>query len=63
MSHTRASVPTLASTWHCAAGASIDAELLDWPPDVFALANVLLGKSEAFRFALSPLNGAPRHAA
>jgi hypothetical protein len=52
-------VPTLASTWQGAAGVPIADELLDWPPDVFALANVILGHSEAFRFALSPIEEWP----
>ena len=47
-------VPTVASTWEGVAGGPITDQLLDWPPDVFALANVVLGRSEAFRFALSP---------
>jgi hypothetical protein len=50
---------TLASTWQGAAGAPITDELLDWPPDVFALANVILGDSEAFRFVLSPIDEWP----
>jgi hypothetical protein len=52
-------VPTLASTGEGAAGAPIADELLDWPPDVFALANVLLERSEAFRFVLSPIEEWP----
>ena len=51
--------PTLASTWQGAAGVTITDELLDWPPDVFALANVILGDSEAFRFVLSPIEEWP----
>jgi hypothetical protein len=43
-----------------AAGTPIADELLDWPPDVFALANILLGPSEAFRFALAPVDWPPR---
>jgi hypothetical protein len=52
-------VPTLASTWQGAAGTPIANELLDWPPDVFVLANVLLERSEAFRFVLSPIEEWP----
>ena len=52
-------VPTLASTWQGAGGTPITDDLLDWPPDVFALANVILGRSEAFRFALSPIEKWP----
>jgi hypothetical protein len=29
--------PTLASTWQAVAGSPIEDELLEWPPDVFAL--------------------------
>jgi hypothetical protein len=48
---------TLASAWRAASGAGFTNELLDWPPDVFALTNVLLRRSEAFRFAVSPPAG------
>ena len=44
--------PTLASTWRAISGGEFADELLAWPPDVFALTNVLLDRSEAFRFAL-----------
>ena len=56
---TRVSEPTLATTWHAASGGTITDELLDWPPDVFALTNVILGRAEAFRFALSPIEEWP----
>jgi hypothetical protein len=49
----RLSAPTPASTWSAASSAPITDQLLDWPPDVFALANVVLARAEAFRFALS----------
>jgi hypothetical protein len=52
-------VRTLASTWEGVAGAPITDELLDWPPDVFAFANVILDRSEAFRFVLSPIEEWP----
>lgn len=55
MPHDRVSEPTLAFTWYAASGGAITDELLDWPPDVFALTNVILARSEAFRFALSPI--------
>jgi hypothetical protein len=58
-SYDRVSEPTLASTWHAASGGAVTDELLDWPPDVFALTNVILARSEAFRFALSPIQGWP----
>jgi hypothetical protein len=59
MLYNRVSEPTLASTWHAASGAAITDELLKWPPDVFALTNVVLARSEAFRFALSPIGEWP----
>jgi hypothetical protein len=59
MSYDRVSEPTLASTWHAASGGAITDELLEWPPDVFALTNVILARSEAFRFALSPIEQWP----
>jgi hypothetical protein len=46
--------PTLASTWEASVGGQITDELLDWPPDVFALTNIVLDRSQAFRFVLSP---------
>ena len=55
----RAGEPTAASVWHSVAGSPITDGLLDWPPDVFAVANVILGRSEAFRFALSPAGDWP----
>ena len=47
------SLPTASSTWFGASGRPIADELLEWPPDVFALVNTLLARAEAFRFALS----------
>ena len=49
--------PTLASVWQAVAGTAIGDELLAWPPDVFALAEVILQRSQAYRFALSPPPG------
>jgi hypothetical protein len=49
--------PTLASTWAALSGGPICDELLEWPPDVFALTDVLLAQAEAFRFAVSPPPG------
>jgi hypothetical protein len=46
--------PTLASTWHAISGGAFTDELLTWPPDVFALTNVLLDRSEAFRTSCRP---------
>src|SRR5262245_65521385 len=53
----RAKQLTLASSWWAISGRGFTDELLAWPPDVFALTNVLLDRSEAFRFALSPPAG------
>jgi hypothetical protein len=49
--------PTLASAWQAVAGTAIGDELLEWPPDVFALTEVILQRSQAYRFALSPPAG------
>jgi hypothetical protein len=43
-----ASGPTLTSTWEAIAGHGVTDELLEWPPDVFALTNVVLDQSESF---------------
>src|SRR5262245_43567972 len=51
--------PTLASTWQAASGTPLADELLEWPPDLFAAMNVILGRAEAFRFALSPIGDWP----
>jgi hypothetical protein len=57
--HLGANEPTPASTWHMLTGRPVTDEILEWPPDLFALTNLLLGRSEAFRFALSPLEEWP----
>ena len=49
----RADAPTLASTWMAVSGGPLTDRLLQWPPDVFALTNVVLARAEAFRYALS----------
>ena len=49
--------PTLASVWQAMADGTIGDELLEWPPDLFALTEVILQRSEAYRFALSPPAG------
>ena len=51
--------PTSESVWRAMFGGPITDELLEWPPDLFALVNVVLEDSEAFRFALSPLGAWP----
>jgi hypothetical protein len=53
----RVAEPTLASTWQAVAGSPIGDELLEWPPDVFALTDVILERAEAYRFVLSPPEG------
>jgi hypothetical protein len=50
----RIAEPTPAHTWFAVAGSVLSDVLLEWPPDVFALANIILDRSEAFRFALAP---------
>jgi len=55
----RVGEPTCASCWYAVSGGRITDELLEWPPDLFALANVVLARAEAFRFALSPVETWP----
>ena len=38
----------------CRERGAITDVLLEWPPDLFVLANVVLARAEGFRFALSP---------
>jgi hypothetical protein len=45
---------TVESVFTAAAGRPLGDDLLQWPPDVFAVTNIVLTQSEAFRFALSP---------
>ena len=49
--------PTLASTWLAVSGRPLDGQFLEWPADMFAVTNVILERSEAYRFALSPNAG------
>ena len=49
--------PTPASVWQGLAGTTIGREVLDWPPDLLAMTEVILQRSEAYRFALSPPGG------
>jgi hypothetical protein len=46
--------PTMASIWEAAAGLPISDELLEWPADLFALTDVVLCRSEAYRLSLAP---------
>ena len=57
--HRAAEERTAASVWHAISGGSISDELLEWPPDLFALANTILAQTEAFRFCLSPVREWP----
>src|SRR5262245_24331940 len=50
--------PMLASTWYAIAARPLSEQFLEWPADVFAVIAVILERSEAYRFALSPT--APR---
>jgi hypothetical protein len=49
--------PTPASVWQALSGTAIGREVLDWPPDLLAMTEVILQRSEAYRFALSPPGG------
>src|SRR5262245_24126079 len=49
--------PTPASVWYSLARGSITDELLDWPADMFALTEIILGRTEVYRFVLSPPRG------
>src|SRR5262249_39326623 len=49
--------PTPASAWLAMAGSPISDDVLEWPPDLFALTDVILKRSEAYRFVLSPVAG------
>jgi hypothetical protein len=46
--------PTPASIWEAGCGRPIGDELLEWPPDLFALTSLILDRSEAYRFGLTP---------
>ena len=49
---------TVGSLWHEIAGHKLGNELLEWAPDLFAFTDVVLDRSEAYRFAVSPPDGA-----
>jgi hypothetical protein len=53
------SEPTPRSIWRSVTGCLISDRLLEWPPDVFALTNLVLNRAEAFRFAVSPVGQWP----
>src|SRR5215510_1408664 len=56
-SRRRSQEPTVARVWFGAAGDRITDGLLEWPPDLLALTELILTRSEAYRFALSPPQG------
>ena len=49
--------PTVASLWADVSGRDLTGQDLEWPPDVFALAGTVLGRTHAYRFAVSPPPG------
>jgi hypothetical protein len=50
--------PTLAGIWEGVSGTALSDALLEWPPDLLALTDTLLGRADAYRFVLSPPAGA-----
>jgi hypothetical protein len=48
---------TVGALWHDIAGRQLGDELLEWAPDLFAFTDVVLHRSEAYRFAVSPPEG------
>ena len=46
--------PTVGDLWQNVTGSPIDDHLVEWPPDVLALTEVILERTSAYRFALSP---------
>jgi hypothetical protein len=48
---------TSVSTWETLVGTPITDEFLEWPPDLFALTDVILTRTEVYRFVLSPPRG------
>lgn len=55
---------TIGSLWETIGGRVPGDGLLEWPPDVFALTDLLLVEADAYRFVVSPPTGAawPPHA-
>ena len=49
--------PTIASLWAEVSGRELADQGLEWPPDVFALVGTVLGRTHAYRFAVSPPAG------
>ncbi|CAM4173395.1 hypothetical protein MB901379_04210 [Mycobacterium basiliense] len=52
--HPGSTGPTSAATWLALSGRPIDDALLEWPPDLFALTDVILGHTQVYRFVFSP---------
>ena len=48
---------TVGLLWLDVAGRGLGDELLEWPPDLFAFTDVVLDRSEAYRFTVSPPEG------
>jgi hypothetical protein len=46
--------PTATSTWLALSGGPITDEVLEWPPDLFALTDAILDRTQAYRFVFSP---------
>jgi hypothetical protein len=46
--------PTATSIWLALSGGPITDEVLEWPPDLFALTDVILDHTQAYRFVFSP---------
>jgi hypothetical protein len=53
----RPSQSTIRSSWVATVGQPVSEELLGWPADVFALTAVILDRTEAYRFVISPPPG------
>src|SRR5262249_54630585 len=49
--------PTPASVWYSLTGSPITDRFLEWPADLFALTDVILARSQVYRFVLSPPSG------
>jgi hypothetical protein len=49
--------PTIASLWAEVSGDEMTDSTLEWPADVFALVGSVLGRTHAYRFAVSPPPG------
>lgn len=52
-----AATPTIDSVWRSLVGQPMDDGLVHWPPDLFALTEMILEHSEAYRFVVSPPAG------